>query len=120
MSLQRWSNIVHLVSDCRTDLCGIQEYDPGFPLPEAATTALHNDYKCYAAPGMGPRMAFLAKNTLVSHKLGVIHSPRGLAAALRLRLPNGPQRTIVCVYSKFTPRDKTEVDQFIHSTTPTI
>ena len=54
-------------------MCGIHEYDPGFPLPEAATTALHSDYKCYAAPSGGPRVAFLAKNTLVPHILEVVY-----------------------------------------------
>ena len=63
-------------------------------------------------------MALLTKNTLVPHILEVIYSPSGRAAALRFQLPNSPQRTIVCVYSKFTSRDKTEVDHFIHPTAP--
>ena len=51
LSLQSWANILYSVKDCHIELCGIQKYDPGFPLPEAATTALQNNYKCYAAPG---------------------------------------------------------------------
>ena len=54
-------------------------------------------------------MACVAKNKLVPHILEVIYSPQGLAAALTLQLPHGPRRTIVCVCSIFTPRDKTQV-----------
>ena len=97
LSPQLWSNIIHLVSDCRIDICGIQEYDPRFPLPKAATTALHNNYKCKAAPSTGPMVALPAKDTTVPHILEVIASPRGLAAALRLQLPLGLRCTIVCV-----------------------
>ena len=85
------------------------------PLPEAATTALQNDCKCYASPGNGPHVAFLVKNHIVPHILGVIYSPQGLAAALRFQLPHSPRRTMLYVYSKFTARDKIEVDDFIQS-----
>ena len=51
ITLQRWASVLHLISQCRIDLCGIQEYHPCLPKPEAATTVLNNDYKCYAAPG---------------------------------------------------------------------
>ena len=44
--------------------------------------------------------------------------PLGLAAALRIQLPAGPRCTIVCVYSKFTARHKTEVDHSIPSMCP--
>ena len=54
LSLQRWANILQLIHECGVSLAGIQEYRPGFPLPEAATTALQNDYKCYASPGKWP------------------------------------------------------------------
>ena len=73
LSLQRWPNIPRLVKVCHIDLCGIQEYDPSFPLPEARTTYLQDDYKCYAAPSGGPRVAFLAKNALVLHILEVVY-----------------------------------------------
>ena len=63
LSLQRWANVLYLVRDRHR--CGIQEYDPRFPLPEAATTALKSNYKCYAASGTRPRVASLAKNTMV-------------------------------------------------------
>ena len=46
-----------------------------------------------------------------------MYTPRGLATALCLQVPHRPRHTVVCVYSKFTPRDKAEVDQFIHSMT---
>ena len=45
VTLQRWASALHLISQCRIDLCGIQEYNPCFPKPEAATTALNNNYK---------------------------------------------------------------------------
>ena len=118
LTLQRWANILQLIHECGVSLAGIQEYNPGFPLPEAATTALQNDYKCYASPVNGPRVAFLFRNHIVLHILEVIYSPRGLAAALRFQLPHGPRRTVLCVYSKFTTRDKTEVDDFIQSMEP--
>ena len=95
LSLQCWANILYLVSDRRIDLCGIQEYDPGFAFPEAATGTLHNEYKCYAALGTGPQVSFLAKNTLDPHMLQVTYSPWGLAAALRLQPPVRPGHTIV-------------------------
>ena len=46
VSLQRWAIVLHLIQQCGIDLCGIQEYNPGFPLPETATTALNKGYKC--------------------------------------------------------------------------
>ena len=64
VSLQRWANTLHLISQCRIDLCGIQEYHPGFPKPEAATTALNNDYKCYAAPGTEPQIASMVSGLM--------------------------------------------------------
>ena len=33
VSLQRWASVPHLIQQCHIDLCGIQEYDPGFRLP---------------------------------------------------------------------------------------
>ena len=83
LRLQRWANILHLVKDRHIDLCGIQQYDPGFPLPEAATTAPQHNYKCYAAPMTEPRVAFLAKNSLVPQMLEVVYSPQGLVKAAR-------------------------------------
>ena len=103
--LQRWSSIIHLVINCFIDFYGIQEYDPGFRLPEAATTALHNDYKFYTVPGTGLRVAFVAK-THWPHTYRRSYTPHGLAAALRFLLPHGARRTIMCVYSNFIPRDK--------------
>ena len=88
------------------------------PRPKAATAALQNDYKCYTAPGTGPRVVFLAKNTLVLHILEVVYSLLGLAVALRLQLSHGPQCTLVYVYFKLTVRDKKEVDHFIPSMCP--
>ena len=64
VSLQRWASDLHLIQQCRIDLYGIQEYNLGFPLPETATTALDNEYKCYVAPGTEPRVAFLVRNTV--------------------------------------------------------
>ena len=84
VSLQRWANTLHLISQCRIDLCGIQEFHPGFPKPEAATTALNNDYKCYAAPGNEPRIAFIVRNAVVPHILETLYSPNGLAGAIRI------------------------------------
>ena len=84
VSLQRWASVLHLIQQCRIDLCGIQEYNPGFPLPEAATTALKNDYKCYAAPGTEPRIPFLVRNALVPHGFETLYPPKGLAGALKL------------------------------------
>ena len=55
VTLQRWATVIHLVQQCRIDLCGIQEYNPGFPLPEAATSALNNEYK-YTIAGNEPRV----------------------------------------------------------------
>ena len=72
LCLQWWSNIIHLVSNRSVEKCGMQEYDPAYPLPEAATAALHNEYKCYAAPGTGLRLAVLAKDTGVPHILEII------------------------------------------------
>ena len=118
VTLQRWASVLHLVKQCSIDLCGIQEYNPCFPLPEAATTALNNDYKCYAAPGNESRVAFLIRNTVVPHVLEMLYSPNGLAGALRLQLPNSPRRTIACVYSKLSRQDKQEVDLFLQSLRP--
>ena len=118
VSLQRWASVIHPIQQCRIDLCGIHDYNPGFPLPEAATTALNNDHKCYAAPGTEPRIAFLVRNTMVPHVLETLYSPNGLAGALRLQLPNGPRRTIACVYSKFRGHDKQEVDLFLQTLKP--
>ena len=86
-----------------------------FPPP---TTAPNNDYKCYAAPGTEPRIAFLIRNAMVRHVLETLYSPNGLARALRLQLANGPQRTIACVYSKFSRHDKQEVDLFLRTVKP--
>ena len=97
---------------------GIQECDPGFPRPEAATTALQNNYKCLAAPGGYPRAAFLIKNHLVPHITDTIYSRNGLAAALRIHLPNDKRRTIVNIYPKFNKPDKKEIDDFIRSMSP--
>ena len=113
--LQRWATVLHLIQQCRIELCGIQKYNPGFPLPEAATTALNNDYKCYAVPGTEPWIAFLVRNAMVPHVLETLYSPNELAGALRLQLPNGPRRTIACVYSKFSRHDKQEVDLFLQT-----
>ena len=112
---QRWASVLHLVQQCRIDRCGIQEYKPGFPLPEAATTVINNEYKCYAARGNEPRVAFLVRNTVVPHVLETLYSPNGIAGALRLQLPNSPRRTIACVYSKFSRHDKQEVDLFLQA-----
>ena len=113
-----FSTLLHLVQQCRSDLCGIQEYNPGFPLPEASTTTLNNEYKCYVAPGNEPRVAFLVRNTLVPHVLETLYSPNALAGALRLQLPNSPRRTIAGVYSKFSRHDKQEVDPFLQTFGP--
>ena len=118
VSLQRWTSVLHLIHQCCIELRGIQEYNPGFPLPEAATTALNNEYKCYVAPGTEPRVAFLVRNTVVPHVLETVYSPNGLAGALRLQLPDGPRRTIVCVYSNFSQYDKQEVDLFLQTLKP--
>ena len=90
VSLQCWANTLHLTSQCRIDLCGIQEYNPCFPKPEAATTALNNDYKWYAAPGTKPRVAFIVRNIVVPHILETLYSPNGLAGAIRIRPPTAP------------------------------
>ena len=118
VSLQRWTSTLHLISRCRIDLCGIQEYNPCFPKPRAATTALNNDYKCYAAPWTERRVAFIVRNPVVPHILETLYSPNGLAAAIRIQLPNRPRHTIACVYSKFHRQDKQEVDQFLQSPKP--
>ena len=118
VTLPRWASVLHLIKQCRIDLCGIQEYNPCFPLPEAAATALNNDYKCYAAPGNEPRVAFLIRNNVVTHVLETLYSPNRLAGAIRLQLPNSPRRTIGCVYSKFSRQDKHEVDLFLQSLQP--
>ena len=118
VTLQRWASVLHLISQCRIDLCGIQEYNPCFPMPEATTTALNNDYKCYAAAGNKPRVAFIVRNTVVPHVLETLYSLNGLAGAIRLQLPNSPRRSIACVYSKFDRQDKQEVDLFLQSLQP--
>ena len=118
VTLQRWASVLHLISQCRIDLCGIQEYNPCLPMPEAATTALNNDYKCYAAPGNESRVAFIVRNTVVPHVLETLYSPNGLAGAIRLQLPNSPRQTIAWVYSKFNRQDKQEVDLFLQSLQP--
>ena len=48
-------------------------------MPEAATTALNNNYKCYAAPGDEPRVAFIVRNSVVPHVFEMLYSPNGLA-----------------------------------------
>ena len=55
---------------------------------------------------------------MVPHALETLHSPNGLAGALTLQLPNDPRRTIACVYSKSSRRDKQEVDLFLQSVKP--
>ena len=87
-------------------------------MPEAATTALNNNYKCYAAPGNEPRVAFIVRNTVVPHVLETLYSPNGLAGAIRLQLANSPCQTIACVYSKFNRQDKQQVDLFLQSLQP--
>ena len=96
----------------------MQEYDPCFPKPDAATTSLNNNYKCYAAPGTEQRVAFIVRHVVVPHILETLYSPNGLAGAIRLQLPNSPRRTIVCVYSKFNRKHKQEVDLFVQSLQP--
>ena len=91
VSLQRWASVLHLIQQCRIHLCCTQEYNPGFPLPEAATTALNNDYKCFAAPGTEPRIAFLVRNTIVPHVLETLCSPNALAGALRIQIQSKRQ-----------------------------
>ena len=61
--------MLQLIQQCRIDLCGIQELNLGFILPEVATTALNNDCLCYAAPDTEPRIAFLVRNVVVGHVL---------------------------------------------------
>ena len=90
VTLQRWASAHHLISHCRVDLCCVQEYNPCFPMPEAATTALHNDYKCYAAPGTDPRVAFVVRNSVVPHILETLYSPNGLARPLGCSSPIAP------------------------------
>ena len=118
VTLQRRASALQLISQCRIDLCGIQEYNPCFPMPEAATTALNNDYKCYAAPGTDPQVAFIVRNTVVPNILQTLYSPNGLAGAIRLQLPNSPRRTMACVYSKFNRQDKQQVDLFLQAVQP--
>ena len=89
-----------------------------FPAAGAATTAINNVYKRYAAPRNEPRVAFLIRDTVVSHVLETLYSPNGLAGAIRLQLPNSPQRTIACVYSTFSRQDKKEGDLFAQSLQP--
>ena len=84
VTLQRWASALHLISHRRIDLCGIQQYNPSFPMPEAATTALNNNYKCYAVPGTEPRVAFIVRNNVVPHILETLYSPNRLAGAIRL------------------------------------
>ena len=121
VTLQRWASALHLINQCRINLCGIQEYNPCFPMQagrQAATTALNNNYKCYAAPGTEPRVAFIVHNTVVPHILETLYSHNELAGAIRLQLPNSPRRTIACVYSKFNREDQQEVDLFLQSLQP--
>ena len=75
LSLQRWANMLKLIRDSHMELTGTKVDDTGFPLPEAATIAMHNDCKCFAAPGTGPRVAFLVRSNLVPHILEVIYAP---------------------------------------------
>ena len=134
------ANITQVVRKCRIDLIGIHDYHLGFALLEAANIALHNDYKCYVAPGHEPhmaflvcnalvpfilevtgnepRVAFLVRNALLPFILEVIYSPWGLAAAIWPQFPHIPRKTIVYVYSKFTSHNKLEVDLFIDSMQP--
>ena len=86
VTLQRWASVLHLIKQCRIDLNGIQIYNPCFPLLEATTTALNNDYKCYAASRKEPRVTFLIRITVVPHALETLYSPNGLAEAMRLQL----------------------------------
>ena len=60
--------------DCRIDIARIWDYNPGFPLPDAATAALHTSFKCHAAPGTGPRVAFPVRNTVEPYILETIYS----------------------------------------------
>ena len=75
VSLQRSGNVLPLIQQCRIDLCGMPEYNPGFSLLEAATTTLNNNYNCYAAPSIEPRVAFLVRNVLVPHIIETRYSP---------------------------------------------
>ena len=104
--------MLHLISQCRIELCGIQEYNLYFPLPEAATTALNDDYKCYAAPGNEPRVAFIICNTVVPHVIETLYSPKGLSGAIRLQLPNSPRRTMCLLLIQPSGQ---EVDLFLQS-----
>ena len=87
-------------------------------MPEAATIARNNNYKCYTAPGNEPPVAFIVRNTVVPRVLETLYSPNGLAGAIRLQLPNSTRRTIACVYSKFNRQDEQEVDLFLQSLHP--
>ena len=118
VTLQHWANVLGLNQQCRITFSGIQEYYPGFPLPEAATTALNNEYKCHAAHGMEPPIAFLVCNAVVPHVLERIYSPNGLAGVRRLQLPNEPRRTIARVYCKVSRHNKPDVDLFLETLKP--
>ena len=48
----------------------------------------------------------------------MFYSLNGLAGALRPQLPNSPRRTIACVCSKFSQRNKQEVDLFLQTLKP--
>ena len=55
---------------------------------------------------------------MVPHVLETLFSPNGQAGALTLQLPNGPRRTLACVYSKFSGHEKQEVDLFSQTLKP--
>ena len=92
--------MVHLVGKCHVDIAGQQEYRPGFPLADAATTALWTGYKCYQAPGTGLQVALVIHNKVVPFVLETMYTHRGgwrpLYASLEDRII--PSLRILYVY----------------------
>ena len=61
MTLERWSNTLLALLPTQADIVALQEYQPLFPLPEAATADLCQTYTLLPHQVTGPSVAFLVK-----------------------------------------------------------
>ena len=69
MTLERWSNTLSALLPTQADIIALQEYQPLFPPPEAATAGLCQTYTLLPHQVTGPGVAFLVKKTPFYHKL---------------------------------------------------
>ena len=101
------------------DIIALQEFQPLFPLPEAAATALTTAYTLIPHQVDGPGVAFLLKNS-VSPQWADTKKDR-LGHALTITLNSGSHTLHATnVYSKFSHRGKEYIDKFLTECPPDV